>query len=157
MADVRTQQARERAAEIIESLDEQDITWHSQGPWEHLGDACRDGRLMAEDALYLADRVAALETALRPFQEFASHAVETWEDGTGSWLNRMGHERICDWFGPTDFAHVAALAGSGTEPPQEQPTAPCYVCGHPVAEGEGWRRDSKTWCPWHHDLPRTQK
>lgn len=79
MADVRTQQARERAAEIIESLDEQDITWHSQGPWEHLGDACRDGRLMAEDALYLADRVAALETALRDLRDAALPVVISYE------------------------------------------------------------------------------
>ena len=42
----------------------------------------------------LADRDAAIE----PFKTFASFAVDA--DG---WKSRIGHERICDWFGPSDF------------------------------------------------------
>ena len=111
----RTQQARERAAEIIEALDEQDITWHSQGPWEHLGDACRDGRLMAEDALYLADRVAALETALRDLRDAALPVVISYEN-CKAWAEAVGDK----WVGVPDVENLAAaLAGGGgqTETP----------------------------------------
>lgn len=39
-----------------------------------------------------------IREALEPFAAFAEHAV----DGEG-WTGTSGRERLCDWFGPSDF------------------------------------------------------
>lgn len=47
----------------------------------------------------------AMVEALRPFLSFAEHSVERYDDGW-IWKN-SGQERICDWFGPSDFGLLA--------------------------------------------------
>lgn len=49
----------------------------------------------------LKERVAEMEAALEPFSTFAAHSVEAADDGW-VWVT-SGRERICDWFGPSDF------------------------------------------------------
>lgn len=168
MADVRTQQARELATLRLEKLREGCPTLTDR---------------VAEDVLYLADLVAVLETALR-YELWVNHgcgfAALYGDDGEMS-CGRCGWDfKRSDVLDTIEYVkgarlkRAAALAAaqespavkladtirtgthSGYWPPQEPPAAPCYVCGHPVAEGEGWRRDSKTWCPdhrpvWSHD------
>ena len=86
------------------------------------------------------DRVYALAAEEEPQEGYRERPItEDFYEHNGEWVYRWNDER---WV-------LRATA-------QEPPAAPCYVCGHPVAEGEGWRRDSKTWCPdhrpvWSHD------
>lgn len=53
-------------------------------------------------------RAAALAKALEPFSTFAEHAIERLPDGSAIWAN-CSQERICDWFGPSDFAAALSL------------------------------------------------
>jgi hypothetical protein len=64
----------------------------------------------AEEILAVLDECDQLREALRPFADFAEHAVENTGNYYG-WLSRIGHERICDWFGPTDFGEARAAHG----------------------------------------------
>lgn len=73
----------------------------------------RDRAIRERDAA-VADRDRLAEAA-EPFRQFAAVAVEV-DEGAGQthpvWVKRMGGERVCDWFGPSDFATIdAALAG----------------------------------------------
>lgn len=147
MADPRVQQARV----AIEAMRERLRIRRLPDRVAPYAIADSDVEIVVEAGQALVDRVAALETALRFVRpEFAqADNVESWH---------WGHVKRGEPYAEDCGLCIidAALAGSGTEPAQEQPTAPCYVCGHPVAEGEGWRRDSKTWCPdhrpvWSHD------
>jgi hypothetical protein len=56
-------------------------------------------------------RVKQILEALEPFAKFAEFAVEPYDSGW-HWIN-CSNERICDWFGPTDFGIAAALANQG--------------------------------------------
>ncbi|MDW6020650.1 hypothetical protein SAZ10_02615 [Mesorhizobium sp. BAC0120] len=53
-------------------------------------------------------QVEALRKALQPFSSFAEHAIEHLPDGSAIWAN-SSRERICDWFGPSDFAAALSL------------------------------------------------
>jgi len=53
----------------------------------------------------------AVTEAAGPFVTFAKHAVEKTDDG---WVWRTsGNERICDWFGPSDFGALKAAMEAG--------------------------------------------
>ena len=61
-------------------------------------------------------RVVALVEAAEPFFTYAQSNVD--ENG---WTLGTGSERICDWFGPSDFlALIAALSTITKEPPHER-------------------------------------
>ena len=51
---------------------------------------------------------AGVREALEPFLSFADHAVEKAESGW-VWKN-SSRERICDWFGPSDFGLLQHFA-----------------------------------------------
>ena len=56
-----------------------------------------------------------LREVLEPFKTFAEHAVEQVDD---SWVWRTsGKERICDWFGPSDFGAARDLSRNRRETP----------------------------------------
>lgn len=101
MSDARAHQARQRAAESLQ--------WHANyhdgmydihnAPTEFYG-LLKTDHQAAEDVLYLADRVAALETALREI---------------GHWPFDVNSDAHIDLREIKDFA-VNALAGAGGEP-----------------------------------------
>ena len=99
MADPRVQQARERARRHIDR----------QGIWP----LNRTDDAIALDVLFLADRVAELETALRKWEAtFPAHRAEC------LFLTYSGCTCGLD---EARRLTAAVLAGSGTEPAQEQP------------------------------------
>lgn len=56
--------------------------------------------------LYTRPTEQAVTEAAGPFVTFANHAVEKTDDG---WVWRTSsNERICDWFGPSDFGALKA-------------------------------------------------
>jgi hypothetical protein len=56
-------------------------------------------------------RILELEQALEPFASLAHIAV----DGR-MWKSRIQHERIVDWFGPTDFHKALQAYPEATDP-----------------------------------------
>lgn len=80
--------------------------------------------LQAQVALGLLDQEDSerrqLREALAPFASFAEHAVEATGEGHYGWMSRIGHERICDWFGPTDFGEALAARGPQVSTPVEE-------------------------------------
>lgn len=57
-----------------------------------------------------------IKQALMPFVAFAEHAIEN-VNGTWVWKNNTQNERICDWFGPSDFgAALPSAAVAEREP-----------------------------------------
>lgn len=78
----------------------------------------------------LERKVAELEAALKPFNT-------GWADENGWTDTACQHDRIVDWFGPSDFRAVAAVL-SHAKAPDPKP----FVFADPAAQRE-WERQRK--------------